>query len=361
MNAFKIGNGPSAITLSYLLSGHVPYYRGNSSDDFLHLRLSENIDQPLVLQDLEFLSDGLEGRSTNPVSVLFDALAHPDADLGVEQPSLLEWKFRDDLQVDHVVLGKGQPGGAWKMMADSDLLTVSLGTWMELPDLTMKDWRPDVLVDNRVSVSTVAAYYKEYVQHMSLSSNFEENTFVTSVRRVSNCSVSRPSNIEQSKDIIKDTSEESFNALFEQEYLYNEKVEKESDDCGEDVEFSSCTGGATNSSCCSVASASYDEASNTTEEIVDDFCTSGTRIGQLMRVQARKRANTTCCLDLVSKCNNITNCLEMKNYDLSWNPIVFEKCLSNSAGANLACSFGAYGRSYSWGASKRNTMSRYIK
>ena len=57
MNAFKIGNGPSAITLSYLLSGHVPYYRGNSSDDFLHLRLSENIDQPLVLQDLEFLSD----------------------------------------------------------------------------------------------------------------------------------------------------------------------------------------------------------------------------------------------------------------------------------------------------------------
>ena len=51
------GNGPSAITLSYLLSGHVPYYRGNSSDDFLHLRLSENLDQPLVLQDLEFLSD----------------------------------------------------------------------------------------------------------------------------------------------------------------------------------------------------------------------------------------------------------------------------------------------------------------
>ena len=138
MNAFKIGNGPSAITLSYLLSGHVPYYRGNSSDDFLHLRLSENIDQPLVLQDLEFLSDvsyfkcsffeysrfesiyqGLEGRSTNPVSVLFDALAHPDADLGVEQPSLLEWRFRDDLQVDHVVLGKGQPGGAWKV---SDLV-----------------------------------------------------------------------------------------------------------------------------------------------------------------------------------------------------------------------------------------------
>ena len=141
---FILGNGPSAITLSYLLSGHVPYYRGNSSDDFLHLRLSESIDQPLVLQDLEFLSDvsnifppsdfyfknlvflvggqGLEGRSTNPVSVLFDALAHPDADLGVEQPSLLEWKFRDDLRVNHVVLGKGQPGGAWKVRVPSNFL-----------------------------------------------------------------------------------------------------------------------------------------------------------------------------------------------------------------------------------------------
>jgi len=52
-----IGNGPSAITLSYMLAGNVPYYVGNSSDEFLHLRLSENADEPLVLQDLAFLSD----------------------------------------------------------------------------------------------------------------------------------------------------------------------------------------------------------------------------------------------------------------------------------------------------------------
>ena len=70
-------------------------------------------------------------------------------------------------------------------MTDSELLTVSLGTWMELPDLTMRDWRPDLMVDNRITVATVAAYYKEYVQHMSLASNFVENTFVTSVRKVS--------------------------------------------------------------------------------------------------------------------------------------------------------------------------------
>ena len=58
---------------------------------------------------------GLEGRSTNPVSILFDALSHPDADLGDDKPSLLNWQYRQDLKVDHVVLGKGCPGGAWKV------------------------------------------------------------------------------------------------------------------------------------------------------------------------------------------------------------------------------------------------------
>ena len=179
-----IGNGPSAITLSYLMSGHVPYYRGNCNDEFLHTRLSENANETLVLQDLEFLANGLEGRSSNPVSVLFDALAHPDADLNMEQPSLLEWRLREDLGVDHVVLGQGCPGGAWKQMADTELLTVSLGTWMELPNLSMKDHVAEA-VGGRVSVSTVAAYYRDYVQQMSLGGNFEENTLVTSVRKCS--------------------------------------------------------------------------------------------------------------------------------------------------------------------------------
>jgi hypothetical protein len=61
------------------------------------------------------LLQGCEGRSTNPVSVMFDCLAHPDADLGVERPSLLSWRQRPELAVDHVVLGKGKPGGCWQV------------------------------------------------------------------------------------------------------------------------------------------------------------------------------------------------------------------------------------------------------
>ena len=52
-----LGNGPSAITLSYILAGNTPFYSGNTNDEFLHLRLTENADEPLVLQDLAFLSD----------------------------------------------------------------------------------------------------------------------------------------------------------------------------------------------------------------------------------------------------------------------------------------------------------------
>lgn len=64
---------------------------------------------------MSFLAEGLEGRSPNPVALLFDALCRPDADLGVDNPSLLEWKFEKEHAIDHVVLGKGKAGGAWQV------------------------------------------------------------------------------------------------------------------------------------------------------------------------------------------------------------------------------------------------------
>ena len=51
------GNGPSGIAVSYLLSGHWPYYTGQTRDEFLHTRLALNPGLSLVEQDLEFLSD----------------------------------------------------------------------------------------------------------------------------------------------------------------------------------------------------------------------------------------------------------------------------------------------------------------
>ena len=68
------------------------------------------------------------------MSVFFDMLSHPDADSGLERPSLLEWRRRAELAVDHVAVGRGNPGGCWDSLEGS-VQTVSLGSWMELPNL----------------------------------------------------------------------------------------------------------------------------------------------------------------------------------------------------------------------------------
>jgi hypothetical protein len=52
----RLGNGPSALTLSYLLSGNVPFYLGGCEDVALHTRLSHDSHEPLVTQDLQQLA-----------------------------------------------------------------------------------------------------------------------------------------------------------------------------------------------------------------------------------------------------------------------------------------------------------------
>lgn len=136
-----LGNGPSGICLSYLLSGYKPYLDNTTVhpnpilyrklQDTKHLPITEQVTrrqtlhifissfklrQDLVfffLQDLEYLSEGLEGRSKNPVAVLFDTLLHPNADFGYEFPPVLQWKRDKQQHIPHLVLGRATPGGAW--------------------------------------------------------------------------------------------------------------------------------------------------------------------------------------------------------------------------------------------------------
>jgi len=46
----SLGNGPSAMMLSVLLSGHWPYFSGSHPDELLSLKLMENMDKSLVEQ-----------------------------------------------------------------------------------------------------------------------------------------------------------------------------------------------------------------------------------------------------------------------------------------------------------------------
>ncbi|XP_029358804.1 oxidative stress induced growth inhibitor 1 [Echeneis naucrates] len=182
-----IGNGPSGICLSYLLSGYTPYLSPQAShpNPLLHSKLGEQPHLSLLEQDLEYLCEGLEGRSSNPVAVLFDSLLLPDSDFGLDHTSPLEWRFEPERAIPHLVLGKGPPGGAWHAMEGS-MLTLSLANWMELPGLKLKDWMRDKrrnVRNDRATPAEIASYYQHYVSQMSLEQSFACGTTVTSVTR----------------------------------------------------------------------------------------------------------------------------------------------------------------------------------
>ncbi|XP_012147403.2 oxidative stress-induced growth inhibitor 1 isoform X1 [Megachile rotundata] len=265
-----IGNGPSGICLSYMLAGNWPYYTGepHPGDEMLTARLhfstrpgngecyeeeeeeqadeeekdvgkKENINDRWRQRNgrsdgsfcaaksqgrglarstrckLECLSSGLEGRvGGRPLALLMDQLQHPCVDAGLDVPSLLTWKsveqHPEHKVIDHVVLGKDEPGGSWQSM-DPNVLTISLNRWMSLPDLDIRQW--ETLIESeqfrqttstldepcphafqerssacktasRISVGTVAAYYRDYVRRKGLERYFRCGTIVTSVRPV---------------------------------------------------------------------------------------------------------------------------------------------------------------------------------
>ncbi|XP_030275696.1 oxidative stress induced growth inhibitor 1 isoform X2 [Sparus aurata] len=182
-----IGNGPSGICLSYLLSGYTPYLSPEAShpNPLLNSKLREQPHLSLLEQDLEYLCEGLEGRSSNPVAVLFDSLLLPDSDFGLDHTSPLEWRYEPERAIPHLVLGKGPPGGAWHAMEGS-MLTLSLANWMELPGLKLKDWMREKrrnVRNDRATPAEIASYYQHYVSQMSLEQSFACGTTVTSVTR----------------------------------------------------------------------------------------------------------------------------------------------------------------------------------
>ncbi|KAG0032502.1 Oxidative stress-induced growth inhibitor 2 [Podila clonocystis] len=147
------------------------------------------------------------GRDANPISAMFDTLAHPllDTHRG-EYPSFLEWKSSHEHVTNketshhdthasviqtpstsrsHVVLGRGQVGGIWADMENDHNQTLSYSEHMELPLYSftefMRDHPEHGQILERPLRSTVSAYYKAYVQKTGIQSNFSNYTVVTAV------------------------------------------------------------------------------------------------------------------------------------------------------------------------------------
>eukprot|EP00117_Sycon_ciliatum_P011985 scpid44830/ scgid13229/ Oxidative stress-induced growth inhibitor 1; Ovary, kidney and liver protein 38; Pregnancy-induced growth inhibitor OKL38 len=184
-----IGNGPSAIALSFLLTGYRPYWNGQvHPNEYLAPKLAACEEQSILDQDLEFLSEGLSGRCNNPVSLLYDQLLLPDADLGCQAPPVVKWRHHPELAIDHVVLGRGCVGGSWANMP-ADLQSLSYARWLQLPDMSITDFirqmsKSETSAIERGRCGVVAHYYQQYVRRKNLHTHFFCSAEVTQIRRL---------------------------------------------------------------------------------------------------------------------------------------------------------------------------------
>eukprot|EP00126_Sphaerothecum_destruens_P012180 Sdes_comp20984_c0_seq4m19448 len=139
-------------------------------------------------QDLDELSQGLQGRSLNPSAVLFDQLFHPNVDIDPSQPTRLCWIPSQPHSLPHLVVGKGSPGGAWASMRHSSLHSLSYASWMELPLYPFDEWyhkrHPETsanLRECRVSRDLFRDYYQSFVKDMGLCSHFLSHVEISSL------------------------------------------------------------------------------------------------------------------------------------------------------------------------------------
>lgn len=190
------GNGPSALILSYILHGHVPYYTGGHHDRLLHSKLSK---QPCLLDiapDLyEHFSSSLRySTQALPINTLLDTLIRPNADTEVNARSCVEWLYEPRKAVSHVALGNTrQPGGQWAenpVAASWDIGTLSYAEMLSLPEYSLEDHfkathgtgMPEFL---RPSRREVADYYAAYPSKVGIEETIIDSEQVIGVSRTS--------------------------------------------------------------------------------------------------------------------------------------------------------------------------------
>ncbi|MCJ1475545.1 hypothetical protein MMC13_004208 [Lambiella insularis] len=197
-----VGNGPSALILSYILHGHIPYYNPSNPhpDPILHNKLA----QSLCLLDLnvqnltEHFQASRLSYSTQalPINVLLDTLIRPLADTEPGSfKSCVEWQFEPRRAVRHVVLGNtAQAGGQWAdnpIAASWDIGTLSYAEMLSLPGYSLaehyrvcgKELPTDFY---RPSRREIAHYFAAYPHAVKISDSIWPSSIAQKISRTSN-------------------------------------------------------------------------------------------------------------------------------------------------------------------------------
>ncbi|CAI6336571.1 unnamed protein product [Periconia digitata] len=190
VDTLVIGNGPSALILSYILHGNIPYYRKETRrhhDPILDQKLQKSDNLLRLTPDLyaHFLASLRYSTQALPVNTLLDTLIRPNADTEINPTSCVEWRYEPEKAIPHVVIGDTpQPGGQWAetpVSASDAIGTLSYAEQLSLPGYSYADHLATKQISDecdfvRPTRSEVADYLCAYPKAVGISDTIYTNT-----------------------------------------------------------------------------------------------------------------------------------------------------------------------------------------
>lgn len=195
-----VGNGPSALILSFILHGNIPYYNPSSPhpDPILHKKLSESpclLDVDVNDLTAHFAASRLSySTQALPINVLLDTLVRPLADTDPQKYyTCVEWRFEAKRKLPHLVLGNtAQVGGQWAdnpVSASWDIGALSYAEMLSLPGYSFEEYYKTtrggpVPEFHRPTRREVAEYLAAYPEEVGIHESVYTNVDLGDVHRI---------------------------------------------------------------------------------------------------------------------------------------------------------------------------------
>lgn len=197
-----VGSGPSALLLSFILNGNIPFYNALKPhpDPILQKKLFQS---PSLLDiDASGLTSHFEASRLSystqalPINVLLDTLLRPLVDTNPgEYESCVEWRRDASRRISHVVLGNGtQPGGQWAdnpIAGSGDIGALSYAEMLSLPEYTFEQHFKRAYGDTPLDFQrpprrVVAEYMAAYPNMVKIADSIHLNVMAGGISRIEN-------------------------------------------------------------------------------------------------------------------------------------------------------------------------------
>ncbi|KAJ5991721.1 hypothetical protein N7451_007445 [Penicillium sp. IBT 35674x] len=197
-----VGNGPSAMILSYILHGYIPFYSSDPPhpDPLLDAKLKNapnllNINVDVLTA--HFAASRLSySTQALPVNVLLDTLVRPSLDIEESgNTSNVEWRYMPEKAVSHLIFGKStDPGGQWTEHphgASWDIRTLSYAAMLSLPGYSFADHHKqltgqDLAPFTRPTRREIADYFRLYPAAVNIGEVFRCGEELNDISRTAN-------------------------------------------------------------------------------------------------------------------------------------------------------------------------------